>query len=961
MGKYSLDINLVVAGMEINPHTLEEKSLGGSETAGLCMARELAKLGHNVTLFCNTTYEGKHEEVQFLKLDKLQGFMQYCPSDVTIVQRIPEMFHKGIKSKINILWQHDVAIKSQRKAFHGGLWNMDEVWCLSEFHIKQQADIYQVDKDLFWRTRNGIDLIERPKSNKNRNRKRLVYTSRPERGLDILLYDIMPKIWARDKEVSLSIAGYDNTTQEMAGFYQQLQNEIVSCQQRGFDVKHLGALTKKDLYEFYKESGLYVYPTNFKETSCITVMEAQMCGLPMVCTDVGALPETTKHRSAMLVQGNAKSKEYQDKFVDHVFTLLEDDFLYEQKQENGYEISSRNEWSTIAKEWEERLLSLFEERVSNKYTLAKHLYNKEEIIPLKELTKDDIVWRKKLQQEYPYLYKPELYKPFYEELGKELKEELESKISDIKIQRYARVDVALQTINRYLTERNISYPNILDYGSGIGNESAIFTQIFNADVTSVNISSAELDLTESFLNSNLKDSSKISLVQASCPTELEKDGHDVVFCGEVLEHQPEPWDFADKLEHSVKRGGLVAITVPYGQWDDVRKAHLWNYERNDLREMFSHKDNFSIQMCSGPRNSAVNDDLGWWIVTWTANPKIKSKKINMDRKLTIQAPRQTVSVCMIVKDGEDMLRRCLKSVSPVADEIIVVDNGSTDSSVDIAKSFGAEIRTCEPATQIGFDTARNESIRDAKSDWILWIDDDEEFTQLPNLYKYLRHNWFKGYSIKQHHFTVDPPGGFKIDMPIRLFRNHRDVRFFGFVHEHPETKINDGVGQSTILSDVNIAHDGYFTEEGRRGRFMRNINLMFKDRELYPERNLGKFLMIRDWVHLARYDAEKNGGNLTPEGIMYLEKAIASFKHEFLNSDNSQVHFYLSDGLDFYSEALSLLGRGLEYKTYVDINLKDTTYNGKDVTARFESNEDYLAWMKIVLKAKSEPFEGEYR
>ena len=86
-------------------------------------------------------------------------------------------------------------------------------------------------------------------------------------------------------------------------------------------------------------------------------------------------------------------------------------------------------------------------------------------------------------------------------------------------------------------------------------------------------------------------------------------------------------------------------------------------------------------------------------------------------------------------------------------------------------------------------------------------------------------------------------------MPIRLFRNHRDVRFFGFVHEHPETKINEGVGQSTILSDVNIAHDGYFTEEGRRGRFMRNINLMFKDRELYPERNLGKFLMIRDWVH----------------------------------------------------------------------------------------------------------------
>ena len=51
----------------------------------------------------------------------------------------------------------------------------------------------------------------------------------------------------------------------------------------------------------------------------------------------------------------------------------------------------------------------------------------------------------------------------------------------------------------------------------------------------------------------------------------------------------------------------------------------------------------------------------------------------------------TVSLCMIVKDEEDLLPRCLESVREYVDEIILVDTGSTDSSVEIAESFGAKV------------------------------------------------------------------------------------------------------------------------------------------------------------------------------------------------------------------------------------------------------------------------------
>jgi glycosyltransferase involved in cell wall biosynthesis/Flp pilus assembly protein TadD len=91
------------------------------------------------------------------------------------------------------------------------------------------------------------------------------------------------------------------------------------------------------------------------------------------------------------------------------------------------------------------------------------------------------------------------------------------------------------------------------------------------------------------------------------------------------------------------------------------------------------------------------------------------------------APRPTISACLIVRDEEANLPRCLASIKPVVDEIIVVDTGSTDSTPAVAESFGAKV--------FGFDwtddfaAARNESLRRATGDWILHIDADEALIQ----------------------------------------------------------------------------------------------------------------------------------------------------------------------------------------------------------------------------------------
>ena len=81
----TLDIAMLMPGMAFQGDTLEKKSLGGSETAGLYMARELARLGHRVFAFSNTDKPGEYDGVNYLSLNLWSQYVNFSPHDVTIV------------------------------------------------------------------------------------------------------------------------------------------------------------------------------------------------------------------------------------------------------------------------------------------------------------------------------------------------------------------------------------------------------------------------------------------------------------------------------------------------------------------------------------------------------------------------------------------------------------------------------------------------------------------------------------------------------------------------------------------------------------------------------------------------------------------------------------------------------------------------------------------------------------
>ena len=951
MERCNLDIVIYMNGMTVDYDTMTRKSLGGSETAGVSMAHALAKRGHHVSLFCNTDNAGKHDGVNYIPIDSFMQYASTCPHDVLICQRVPMVFQQHFASKINILWQHDYAQKSQRAEFTGALWNVDKVFCLSDWHINNYLETYKLlaEDNAFFKTSNGIKLI---KPNNQPRKNQVVFTNRPERGMDNLLYNILPKLWEKDQEIEVVIAGYDNTVPQMQQYYSTLANTIKAYAEKGFKIRHVGALTKKDLYKLYQESKLFLYPTNFYETSCITAMETQMCGLPMITSNRGALPETLGKNAGIIIDGQANSPEYTEKFVESAWKLMNDEIAYKKCQKEGYEYVKKYDWDNVAKQWEKQFLDMFSEMTAKRQSLYHHLYEREDIMTYKYLAEKvdcDKERAEGLECLYGYIDSPKLYKQKYEQLGKEY-----AKIeTDIELRAYHRVNVAMDGISNYLKDRKITSPKMLDFASGIGNESILFTKEYNAKVDAVNISAEENILAEKMKN-KFAPKADINFLVGQDGSQLKENYYDVLFMGEILEHQPNPDIFIDELEKNVKKGGLISFTVPFGMWDDRRNAHLWNFERQDLYELFSKRKNISVQTVSGASNVKLSDNLGWWIVSYQKTPA-KLGTINLDRKLALQSPRQLVSTCMIVKNEEAMLGRALASVADISDEIIIADNGSTDRTLDIAKQYGATIVQGQNPQEIGFDEARNFAISHAKNSWILWIDADEELQDSFRIIKYLRNNTMNGYSLKQVHFSTDPPVAPKVDLPIRLFRNHKGVRFYGFVHEHPEIDMGDGVGASMICSDVTIGHDGYLTELGRRKRFERNIPLMFKDREKYPDRLLGKFLMLRDYVHLARYDVEQNR-RLTKKALEYCNEALKLFDESFARDNN----LYQDEALSFYSEAMKILGIGLEYSSslvWVDQTGKD---HNIDIAGRFKSATEFLDYQKTKLKALEDLYTGEF-
>ena len=184
----------------------------------------------------------------------------------------------------------------------------------------------------------------------------------------------------------------------------------------------------------------------------------------------------------------------------------------------------------------------------------------------------------------------------------------------------------------------------------------------------------------------------------------------------------------------------------------------------------------------------------------------------------------TISACMMVKNEKEMLPDCLESIKDVVDEIIVVDTGSTDRTVEIAESYGAKIY--HHPWENDFSKHRNQSISYATGDWFLIIDADEilvtENLSVPKLKERLKELQSNVHAVLATVWDYNRKGEKKLSWKSsRLFRNHVGVHYEGYVHNQVVAK------GKAVDSPLTVNHYGYdLSPEKMEKKFERTDSLL---------------------------------------------------------------------------------------------------------------------------------------
>ena len=966
-------ISMMVPGMAFNGESLDHQSLGGSETAGLQMAFALARLKHSVRLFCNCQSVHVKDGVQFIPVDMWGMAFQSAPTDIAIVQRTPEPFMTPGLSKLNILWAHDLPSARLADRFRGGMWNIDNVFVLSEFMRARYEKVVQLNKQELFVTRNGIDLSLRPNEPVTRDLKQLVYSARPERGLDVLLDKIFPELLKRDHEYKLTIYGYDNPVDHMRDFYAACHQRIDALPNCNFG----GTLNKRDLYKAYSGAGVYVYPTpsptapEFAEISCISIMEAQMCGLPVVTTDVGALPETLHGEAGRIVAYEPVLGWSDNTIGDFCGQIegLQDASKWEHSSLAGQKHAASLSWDAVAEEWTERFTQELVRFNDDPVRLAHHLYRRSDIFAAKaalEGAEGEAAYdlRDTIARDYAFAESHEALVAHYTEYGKTTDAHLTKQLDLGNINQDLIDNNQEQRFHRVadVIEANPGISSVYDHGCGHGWSTMYLANRFAKTGRKMLWKGVDIDPGAIIWAKKIKDKFADDPVGVTFATKSGNKIYDAAICMDVLEHCIDPVAELQKVESRVKKDGLVIITVPFGpseygtnNWVNF-KNHLWEFDSHDINDMLEKKTGLTVSVCPDHPNAATGEPVGFHLIVYKADHE-PIGAIDMDRKLRLQRPRNTLSVNIVAGPGaEKTLEWCLSSVGGIADEIIIADTGMNPLALAIADTHpNVTIIPGSNPLEHGFETPRNEALAASSMDFVLWIDTDERLLMPSALTKYLRSNRWNGYSLRQNHFTVD--GDLKVDLPVRLFRRNGKMRFFGMIHEHPEEGLNEGPGHIVVTSDIHIAHVGYLDEPTRRERFARNTPLMIKDREKYPDRLLQKFFIMRDDVLMARYLAEANGGRLTAEAHGMLQEVKDLYRKHFAGG----CKYMGVEPMPYYTEALAMLGEGVEVTFDVSAQrdgIGDQLNGGTRM--RFATLDEAKVELSNRLEQKIEPLMKEH-
>ncbi len=306
-----------------------------------------------------------------------------------------------------------------------------------------------------------------------------------------------------------------------------------------------------------------------------------------------------------------------------------------------------------------------------------------------------------------------------------------------------------------------------------------------------------------------------------------------------------------------------------------------------------------------------------------------------------------LTLCMIVKNEAHNLEECIKALTGVLDEIIVVDTGSKDQTREVAKSLGAKVFDfpwCDD-----FAAARNEFIRHATGDYILWLDADDRIDE-QNVKKIeLLKNEFSLGRDKAYYLIIinqSPVDGETYFRQLRIFPNVSGALFEGKVHEQIYYSLKrKGVKFEDL--DIEIRHIGYSNSETMIKKAQRNLSIIENELKLRPDDIVLHYHAARTLALMGR---QKEA--IDHMKIITADKKLRHNEKKFyLESALLMGKFHIELGL--YRDAISLfdeLSKEFKNNALIHFCLGQAHFLSKNYTQAIEEfNRSLLYPLEISL------------
>ncbi len=260
---------------------------------------------------------------------------------------------------------------------------------------------------------------------------------------------------------------------------------------------------------------------------------------------------------------------------------------------------------------------------------------------------------------------------------------------------------------------------------------------------------------------------------------------------------------------------------------------------------------------------------------------------------------------MIVKDAEKYIEQCIAAVYPVISEIIIVDTGCTDNTIELIRRFNPKIY--HHTWNNNFADARNMSIEHATCDYILVLDADEIIypEDLPKIADLINKTDADGVSIVFHNLTNEAnEDAYNTHLGLRIFRNG-SFRYEGAIHEQP---IFQRDGKPALrTSNIRVKHYGYLASNAGEKKHARNLAILQEVLAKDPDNSFHLFNLGNEYMSIGRcdealqyYEKSKQNIDLSLAYAPHLLYRMASCLHNLKR--NEEALAILTEGLGYYAQ-----------------------------------------------------------